>query len=232
MKNLHRCRVALGALISCFVVIGFDGRALSAQNIPINERPMYGGIEKSAELKAADEALIAKVLESGTSREAAAIGFADMGFDSLLARKDPGKAMRQFNQAWLLDDDLGNAFHGFALVLVARGDLDGAEEMFERSVEAPVLTSEAYADYGKFLLAYRENPARAEPVLRGALERNPDNAVAKAHLAIALYTQNEFKEACSLALASYADIPFGPETGLLLRIIGSEHCGIVLKPVD
>lgn len=194
----------------------------------LNELPMYGGIEKPEEFRKADEAFISAAIEQLGSHEKASDASVTRGWRYFF-KNDPSNAMRRFNQAWLLDPDNGGAYHGFAVVLVSRDeDLDGAEEMFERSIAAPRLTTEVYADYGKFLLGFREDAVRAEPILRTAVEQNPGNPIARTHLAYALFKLGRFDEACPIAGVTAKEIAarpqHRPEQEILAFVLNSGPC--------
>ena len=106
--------------------------------------------------------------------------------------------MRRFNQAWLLDPDNGNAYHGFALVLIARDrDEVQAEQMFERAIAAPRQGANAFTDYGRFLLE-TGRPDRAVPMLEKAIGRG-GSADAQALLALAWRDQGDQDRACAEA---------------------------------
>lgn len=78
----------------------------------INERPMYGSVEKSAELKQADQKFIETVTQNVT-RDSASRHFSGRGFQ-LLQNGDYRTAIKRFNQAWLLDSTNYEAYWGFA----------------------------------------------------------------------------------------------------------------------
>ena len=48
---------------------------------------------------------------------------------------DKAKAIRRFNQAWLLDPDNLLALWGFAVTSVDRGDYEGAARFYEMAIE-------------------------------------------------------------------------------------------------
>ena len=104
----------------------------TSSRIPIDQVPMYGGMDRSAypDLKRADEELIAGAVASLGSRRDASNAWVNRGFE--LYRKDdnPG-AMRRFNQAWLLDPDNPEAYWGFASVLNDQGRFCESVKMVE-----------------------------------------------------------------------------------------------------
>ena len=173
------------------------GNALPGNvSAPIWQTPMYGGQKPSEGQQEIDRLFVESMTRTFGSAEAASANAALLGL-AVLVQGNHGMAMTHFNQAWMLDDGNGAAYHGFALILIDRDrDLDRAEGMFQRAVEAPRLTTNAHADYGRFLLTYRKAPGRAVPYLEQALEQQPEDWTATANLAIALIESNRLAEGC------------------------------------
>ena len=91
--------------------------------MPIDQVPMYGGMDRSAypELKAADDTFIEGVTREFGSKEAASHNFVRYAFE--LYRKDQlVRAMARFNQAWFLKPKNPEVYWGFASVMHDRGD--------------------------------------------------------------------------------------------------------------
>ncbi|MDP2878931.1 MAG: hypothetical protein Q8N74_05320 [Sulfuricella sp.] len=86
------------------------GTAL-ADPLPINQLPMYGEREKTAEMKSADAAFVVSLQKQGLSREEGAKQVIQSGW-SYWAKRDMATAMARFNQAWLLDPENGNKTRG------------------------------------------------------------------------------------------------------------------------
>ena len=128
------------------------GAAAATKNYPPNQQPMYGGIQKTAEMKKADEEYIHRVLAMGYTRQSGARAAVELGF-KYFSKGDFATAMKRFNQAWLLDPTLGDTYHGFALVLIERDGNDwGAEQLFRKALSIPNTWVGAYSDYGRFLI--------------------------------------------------------------------------------
>ena len=169
-----------------------------AQSYPINQLPMYGEQPKSEVQRKADEDFIRRAVAEAGSRSAASDRRAEAGWRYLTQQHDLATAMRRFNQAWLLDPDNGSAYHGFALVVIARDrDAKQAEQLFERSIAAPRQNTSAYTDYGRFLLM-TGRPERAMPLLEKAIARG-GSADAQALLALAWRDQGDAGRACAEA---------------------------------
>ncbi|MBT8091181.1 MAG: tetratricopeptide repeat protein [Gammaproteobacteria bacterium] len=106
------------------------------QNVeyPINELPMFGNQKKTAHQLRADEEYIKYMTRDGRSREAGAESAAKLGWNSYYAG-DCSKAIKRFNQAWLLDPDNRLALWGFASICISRGQLDEAIRYLELAIE-------------------------------------------------------------------------------------------------
>jgi tetratricopeptide (TPR) repeat protein len=91
--------------------------ALCEPRSPIDQIPMYGGIDRNAnpELKAGDESFISGVVAEFGSREKASAAFVNRGF-ALYQKNDLAGAMRRFNQAWLLNPSNPDVYWGFSTV--------------------------------------------------------------------------------------------------------------------
>lgn len=86
---------------------------------PINELPMYGHMKKTAAQKRADKNYIEFMTEDGRSRASAADAAAANGWHSYYAG-DCCRAIRRFNQAWLLDPENQLALWGFGAICMSR----------------------------------------------------------------------------------------------------------------
>ena len=102
---------------------------------PINELPMYGLRDKTAEQQRADEAYIRFMTKGGRSREEAAEIAAKNAWNVFYSG-DKAAAIRRFNQAWLLDPDNQLALWGFAATSIDRGDWDAALSYYRMAIES------------------------------------------------------------------------------------------------
>ena len=82
---------------------------------PINELPMFGHIQKTADQKRANTRYIKYMTEGGRSREAAADSAARVGWN-MFYQGDCSTAVKRFDQAWLLDPKNQLALWGFAVI--------------------------------------------------------------------------------------------------------------------
>ena len=195
-------RVAALVALAMVSLLAATGLAPAATNdYPPNERPMYGGIDKTPEMKRADDAYIQRVLAMGYTRESGARAAVELGFKNF-SKGDFATAMKRFNQAWLLDPGLGDTFHGFALVLIERDGNDrGAEALFRKALSIPNTWAGAYSDYGRFLIMHQRY-AEAIPVLEKGLAKDPKAPDARGRLAMALFGNEDYRRACAEARAA------------------------------
>jgi len=184
--------------VTLIAAIAFAFSPAAAKDYPPNEMPMYGGVTKNAEMIAADEKFIADVLKLGYTRASGSDKAVARGWD-FVRQHDIPTAMKRFNQAWLLDPDNGDAFHGFAIVVMDRdGDAARADDLFKQGEAKPRQSPGIYLDYGRFLLKINR-PADAIPQLRKALTFSDMGPDADALLTIALFQSGDKLGACAEA---------------------------------
>lgn len=193
-------RLSTVAVLAVLAAV-WSGPASAACEAAPNACPMYGGIEKTAAMKETDRALVAEVEETGMTRREGAVEFVDKGWDRFYDG-DPDTAMKRFNQAWLLDAELGDVYHGMAVVTAARDrDAPRAEALFQRAMDAELESKTVYADYGYFLMRTGRT-TQAETFLIEKLDAHPDVRNLRYNLAIALLLQDKRVEACKAGKAA------------------------------
>ncbi len=186
------------SLLIAFIAALLTFDTALADSLPINQMPMYGGREKTAELKNADAALIAAVEKQGLSRQEAAKRAIQTGW-SYWAKSDLATAMSRFNQAWLLDPENGNAYHGFALVTSVRGGTPGeVERLFQLSVSKPNVDPVAFVDYGRFLWTQKQLE-KSLVQLNKALQLSPTARNARSNISFVYYLKGDAGNACTWA---------------------------------
>jgi len=118
----------------------------------IDQQAMYGGMDRTADprFKAADEEFIAAVTKEYGSREAASKKWVDQGF-RFYFQDNLAKSMQRFNQAWLLDPENPDVFHGFAVVYHDEGRNCDARDMMLRGLELGLDDPMVMADAGRIL---------------------------------------------------------------------------------
>ena len=148
-------------------------------------------------MQEADRRFIEGALNTGMTRVQASDKSVQLGWQYFQSRHDIATAMKRFNQAWLLDPENGDAFHGYAVLVMERDhDAVQAELLFRRGAESPRQSPGIWLDYGRFLLKVRK-PAEALAPLRKALtfpDMGPD---AQALLTLALAQSGDLAGACA-----------------------------------
>ncbi len=181
-----------------------------SHNLPANEQIMYGGKEKNAAQKAADQKFLAAVERRGISRRDAAIHASKRGFQ-FLRKGDLSTAIKRFNQAWLLDAEYGGAYWGFAVVLHERDkNMVEAERMFVKAGQLLPEDADLQVDHGRFF-GKTGRPRRAIEHYEQALSLNGNARDAHAGLASARIALGEFRKALAHAKMSVARNEYHPK---------------------
>src|SRR5260221_9416180 len=122
-----------------------------AAAVSLNEQPMFGNQPKTPQMLVADAQFLAAAEKYGT-RAQVSDKSVQLGWQ-YFSKHDIPTAMKRFNQAWLLDPDNGDAFHGFAVLVMARDhDATQADALFQQGLIKPRQSPGIYLDYGRFLL--------------------------------------------------------------------------------
>jgi len=124
-KKLFICLVLITCLGVCSCYSG---------EIPLNEQPMYGNVPPDKELQKIHDKYIKQVIADYESREAAIQGMLKTAWYSY-SKNDFKTAMKRFNQVWLLDQNNGQVFYGFGLVMDRQGKTDDAIAFYKKSLE-------------------------------------------------------------------------------------------------
>jgi tetratricopeptide (TPR) repeat protein len=189
--------VALPIGIAAVIPLGLMKIAgdLTRSSRPWNEQPMYGGHPKTPAMIAADERFIGESAKYGDRAHASDMSVA-LGW-RYFREGDIATAMKRFNQAWLLDPDNGDAFHGFAVLVMERDhDAVQADRLFREGLAKPRQSPGIYLDYGRFLLMTGK-PADAVAPLRHALAFPDMGPNVEALLTLALYRSGDIAAACA-----------------------------------
>lgn len=136
-----------------FVMTSCATQGLSGGGTPIDQVPMYGGMDRSAfpDLKAADEKLISDTTQYYGSREAASSEFAQNG-RAYYFQDDLTNAMRRFNQAWLLNHKNAEAFAGFGTVRSKQGKYCEAMKLMDQALNLnPPYSQGIYPDAARII---------------------------------------------------------------------------------
>jgi hypothetical protein len=219
---------AVVALIPVMIPVGVVVAAIkiadgpsAPRRYPPNELPLYGEQPKTQAMLEADQRLIAAALETGLSRAQASDKSVQLGWQYFQQRRDIATAMKRFNQAWLLDPENGDAFHGFAVLVMARDHAPlEAGTLFRRGIAAPRQSAGIWLDYGRFLVMTNK-PAEAVAPLRMALSFADMGPDAGALLTLALARSGDLPAAC----AEKARIRDGAQ-----KVIGDAARAIACEP--
>lgn len=186
-----------GCMLAAFVA-GFVGPAQAQATRPANEIPMYGDPDRPNKLNARDRAFIASIEKAGKSRRDVSQEVMRTGWD-FLQKGDLKSAIKHFNQAWLIDQENPNVYHGFALISVVRDNaVADAEKFFRIALAKPGINVNAYVDYGRLLwIVGRLDESLVQ--LRKALDISPTAHNARANMAMVYYKKSEYAKACELA---------------------------------
>ncbi|MHB1217425.1 MAG: tetratricopeptide repeat protein [Alphaproteobacteria bacterium] len=209
----------------CIAALLLAGAA-SAKDYPLDEQPMYGGVDlKSGQVEPDKEILTACMKLTGGKMFSATVSDACMslGFKAFF-KGDYRRAMLFFNNGWALRQDNGSAYHGFALVLIERDKNDAeAEKMFQKAIASPIVTPDANMDYGRFLIL-RERYADAIPVLEAGMAKAEYGKEDFQFALFAVYEQLlQYPKACALAREAIGQLK-DDRRQTVQEFIGGEHC--------
>ena len=194
------------------MLAGSSASIRAATQIPVDQVPMYGGMDRGAisELKAADEKLIADTSRRYGTREKASAAFVGNGF-SYYQRNDLANAMRRFNQAWLLDPKNAESFAGFGSVLHDQGKNCEAMQLFEKALAlnpptfqgiypdaARIVTLCAVSDKTLSAEAKAKLLERSEALYKKSEEIEPDKQYLYGSWATAYYWREQYGEAWAM----------------------------------
>jgi Tfp pilus assembly protein PilF len=203
------CRV-LALLI--MVLIGFASTSHAQEQVPIDQVPMYGGLDRNSipELKAGDEKLISDTTRHYGSKEKASVAFVNNGF-TYYQRDDLANAMRRFNQAWLLNPMNPEAFAGFGSILHDQGKVCEAMQMMEKALALnPPTFQGIYPDAGRIVTLCAVNDKtlsqesktqlleRSEALYKKAEEVEPNKRYVYSSWATAYYWREQYVDSWSM----------------------------------
>ncbi len=186
---------------------------LNKYDVPINELPLYGLVQKTPDQKAADGEFIKAVLKNQTT-EVAVSRVLGAGWDAL-NKKDYVVAARRFNQAFLLDNADSRIYHAFAILVSLRWqDLEYAEGLFKLAKRFKNAYPNLNADYGRLLLIMNR-PKEALPLLEQGVKDAPKTPDAWSNLGFARFHAGDKKGACDARDQALKLDPSIPDAALL-----------------
>ncbi|MBF0462282.1 MAG: hypothetical protein HQL87_12905 [Magnetococcales bacterium] len=180
------------------VIVGLISFRVDAGPTPLNQQPMYGGREKNEDLKRSDETFLTGIMLQGYTKESGSKEVVDLGWKYFF-KGDVATAMQRFNQAWLLNPENGDVYHGFAVVTAQRGGpMQEAEKYFQMAIAKPGVTPTAFADYARLLnMQGRFDDAIAQGQKALAVDSKAHNACIQ--ISYAYLSQKDIAQACGWA---------------------------------
>src|SRR4051812_28511639 len=186
----------------CLVLYLFNPNAHTAP--PASELPMYGDSGKPRKLSPRDQAFISEFEKAGKTREGVARDVIGKAWDAY-GKRDYTGAIKQFNYAWVLDPENGDAYHGFALISLVRDkNADETEKYFKTALLKPGVSVNAYVSYGRFLYIV-DRPDEALVQLNKALSISPTARNARLHMALIYRKKSQWSQACEWARKAKAN---------------------------
>ena len=212
MKRKVDCLLLIFGAISLIATLCLlpSARASEATVNP-NMLPMFGQpkIERTEDLRNADESFVRDNTLRYRSRQAASTAIAAQGWGAVKTKQFE-TAMLRFNQAWLLNPANYRAFWGFGAVLSQQGrlaeaveQLETARELIDEPAQRSALLSDlatVQSEYAASLPPERQLERAQRFILANnrfteSLENDPAFAPAWREWAISLYEQERFREA-------------------------------------
>ena len=187
--------ILAGCVLALFVL---EAQSQMKTARPANEIPMYGDPDKPTRLSKSDAAFIASIEKAGHTRQEVAKDVMYKGWD-LFRKLEYDSAIKRFNQAWLLDQNNPDAYHGFAVIVAQRDNKPSeAEKFFRKAVAMPGVNVNAHVDFGRFLL---ENFRLDESLIhfQNAIAASPTAPNARSNASIAYAKKGDFVQACEWA---------------------------------
>ena len=118
-----------------------------SREVPINERPMYGGVPPTPHVQKVHDELIEDAVKEFGSREAGAEEVLELAWDYYY-KGDYKAAMRRFNQVWLLNPNNAEAFFGFGRLMDKKDNFDEAIKMYTKAIQINPRYEDAYNNRG------------------------------------------------------------------------------------
>ncbi len=184
--------------------------SLLLADAPCNERPFYEGCVKTPDLIALDNKFVDEVIAAAGSRNAAAAGLNQKGWDAL--QRDPHEAIRRFNQSYLVGGENVYLAWGIGVAKGMLGDHETSIRLLERALSLDPKNARLACDLGHSLvqkvIAIMRGPktpdaeatvtqlyARAEKLYKQAAVIDPKLSLPHAQLAILHFYQGNLIEA-------------------------------------
>ncbi|MEP1931171.1 MAG: hypothetical protein ABJJ37_07825 [Roseibium sp.] len=144
-------------------------------NAKAQEVPMWEGVTKTKKQLEADRELVESLRKSTNDNlNVAASRGIKLGWEAI-ENGNTEKAIRRFNQVWLLNPKRGEIYWGFAVATAMRGDdIKIVERWFQKAETIVGADWRLHSDWGRWL-EQRDEPERAIPHFLKSIEANPKN---------------------------------------------------------
>lgn len=195
-------RVA-AAVLAAPLLAGCPEALRAAVEVPSDQIPMYGNVEKQQSMELAHERFINEATANFGSREAASDAFAHKAWQ-LYEQDDLATATRRFNEAWLLNPHNPQAYWGFGAILHDQGKVHEALAMLSRAAVLDPSNPRLMADLARVLAqeaTYATTTAERERYFTKACELfqkasvlDPKNGHSYGLWALALYDRGRYAE--------------------------------------
>ena len=163
---------------------------------PVNQRPMFGNIQKTQGMLDADDAFRDSIKKNGNTYEKAYEHLVKRGWQYFNSG-DLGGAVQRFNQAWLLLPENSEAYQGFAVVrAVQEAPIEEVNKLFELAVTRKDKNPNAHVDYAKYMNMTRR-PRAAKEQIEIALALDPKAPNAHLQMAAAIYSLEGRQASCA-----------------------------------
>lgn len=175
--------------------------------LPPSLLPMYGPGEKTEASRQADAAYIAKIEGMGVTRAEGAKRTIVTAW-SYFEHGDLDGSILRFNQAWLLDPDNPEVYHGFAAITAQRGGSpDEVDRYYQTGLTKPAPSAAYHVDYARFLTSQKRFD---DAIAQADKAMSVDGAVknARAQISYAYFGKQDLPKACDWAKQGKANGDF------------------------
>jgi tetratricopeptide (TPR) repeat protein len=166
----------------------------------INHLPFYGGTDRIEfhEITEQDNIFIANATRTFGTREHAAEGYVERGFD-LYAENKLDESMEHFNQAWLLNQDNPYIYLGFGLLLNKKKEACDAAQMFKQANQKGLKESGFIADYAHTVTLCALTKGKKEQIeLFDDTNKLYDSAIQTPNKKLKAYVYHNWAKSCFL----------------------------------
>lgn len=206
--------MAMGLLVltsACTVVSTTNKRSVDDESAADYNARLGTQYLQRGDYQLANEKLT-KALEQDANNADAHIAMAQLQF----AIDQPNVAIKHYKRAVSLDPDNGNNRNAYGVFLCSTGDIDGAEQEFEKAATNPFYETPEFAlDNAGVCMLEAGRFDEAEDYLTKAIRRNPKFANAYLHIAELRYSERRLTIADAYLARYHTLNDFSPASLLL-----------------